>query len=323
MLTALVSGESRHFSPVTRDDLPRLLATAEALVWVDLEAPTPDEVSVLSDVFHFHSLTIDDCLNGRLDSPKVDDYGAYLFMILQGIDVGAQAAAVQTTELNLYLGPSYVVSVHHRPLQAVTDTRVRCQRGAPLPARGPDWLAHALIDSLVDHMQPVVEAMDERIAELEDEALNHPEHALIEQMTTLKRGTLRLRRVITPQRDVVNRLSRGDFAHLVHDETHMYFRDIYDHLVRLDGMIDGVRDLGDSLVDTYLATVNNRMNEIMKALSVVGTIFLPLTLLASVFGTNFAPTYEDWGWPGFIAMSVFMLACIVGLVSYFRHRHWI
>jgi magnesium transporter len=323
VLTVLACTEGNYFVPVSPGEVPRLLDTAGSLVWVDLEAPAPDEIAILSDVFHFHQLTIDDCLNSRVDPPKIDDYGEYLFLIAQGIDVREGGAAVTTTELNLYIGHSYVVSFHHRPLAAIEETRLRCERQAPLPARGADWLAHSMLDTLVDHLLPVVEQMDEDIADLEDEALVRPSPDLISRVSQMKRSIIRLRRLVAPQREVVNRLSRGDYTHLVREETHMYYRDIYDHLVRLDEVIEGLRDLGDSVVTTYLSTVNNRMNEIMKALSVVGTIFLPLTLVASVFGTNFSPTYEAWGWSGFAVMCLAMLAAAGLALWWFRRRHWI
>lgn len=314
--------ETDHFHPAERGELPHLLEAAGALVWVDLEAPALDEVAVLSEVFHFHPLTIDDCLNTFVDPAKVDDYGDYLFLIAQGIAFSGAAEMVSTTELDLFIGRSYVVSFHQQPLAAVTDTRDRCARGAPVPARGAGWLAHALLDALVDHLLPVVQELDETIAALEDEALGQPGHDLIDRLTTVKRGTLRLRRLVAPQRDVINRLSRGDFAHLVPEETRMYYRDIYDHLVRLEDMTESLRDLGDTVINTYLATTNNRMNEVMKALSLVATIFLPLTLLASVFGTNFSPTYESFGWWGFLAMCLFMLLSIGVAVWVFHRRRW-
>ena len=322
MLTVLVRTEGDQFTRADQGDLPRRLAGPGALVWVDLEEPTEDEVRVLADVFHFHPLTIEDCLNSYVDPPKVDDYGDYLFLITQAIDFRASTTAVVTTELDLFIGRSYVVSFHHRSLAAVAETRSRCERAAPVPARGPDWLAHALLDAVVDQLLPVVQKMDEQLADLEDEVLARPRPELTERLTAMKRSALRLRRLVAPQRDVINRLSRGDFVHLIGEDTRMYFRDIYDHLVRLEDIVEGLRDLGDSVVSTYLATINNRMNEIMKALSVAGTILLPLTLLASVFGTNFSPTYEEWGWPGFLGMCAVMLAGTALGVWWFRRRGW-
>lgn len=325
MLSVLACAEGNHFVPADPAELPRLLTAPGGLVWVDLETPSPDEVRVLSEIFHFHPLTIDDCLNARVDPPKVDDYGAYLFIVVQGINfhAGMEMAHVTSSELNLYVGQAYVVTFHKQPVAAVSETRERCRRAAPLPARGADWLAHAVLDTLVDQLLPVVDHIDQEISDLEDEALHLPGPALVERITALKRAVLRMRRLAAPQREVINRLSRGDFSHLVRQETFMYYRDIYDHLTRLEDMIEGLRDLGDGVISTYLATVNNRMNEIMKALSIVGTIFLPLTLVASIFGTNFAPTYEDWGWPGFVAMCAVMLLSSIAAILLFRRRRWL
>ncbi len=311
------------FLPAALEELPALLA-ANTLVWVDMEVPSETETrAVLGETFGFHRLAIDDCLNRRVDPPKADDYGHYLFCVFQGIDFTAQTEAVKTTELDVFIGKTYVVSYHQRPLPSVEEVRERLQKAAPLPARGPDWLAHALVDTLVDHILPVVEDMDEQISDLEDAALAHPGAELIQQMTALKRGILRLRRAIAPQRDVINRLSRGDFHHLIGVETAMYYRDVYDHLMRLEDMVESLRDLGDSVISIYLATVNNRMNEVMKSLSVVGTIFLPLTLIASVFGTNFSPTYEAWGWPGFVVMVVSLFGIGVFVWWFFKLRRWL
>jgi len=199
----------------------------------------------------------------------------------------------------------------------------RCLRGTPATARGADWLLHEMLDGLVDDLLPVATTIDEQISVLEDEALDRPAPDLVRRMTTLKRSVLRLHRSIGPQRDVVNRLSRGDYPRLIRPETNMYFRDIYDHLVRLEELVQGLRDLGDSVISTYLASVNNRMNLVMKTLSIVGSIFLPLTLLASIFGTNFGPTYFSWGWPGFAGMCIFMLLTIGGSLWLFRRAGWL
>ena len=184
-------------------------------------------------------------------------------------------------------------------------------------------MTHALLDALVDQLLPAVEAIDETIAGLHDRALASAERSVMERLAALRRTTLRFRRLVAPQRDLVNRLSRGDFPDLIRPETHMHFRDIYDHMVRMEGTIEGLRDLNESAISAYLAAVNNRLSEITKALSVTGTIFLPLTLVASVFGTNFSPTYEGWGWTGFLGMCAFMLACMGGLGAWFKYRRWL
>src|SRR5579862_8604399 len=279
--------------------LPELLARPDKAIWVDIEAPDSTDAAVLRDLFHFHELTIEDCLNSAVDPPKVDDYGDYLFVIVQAIDFSVSDEVLVTTELNLYVGKNYLVTVHQRPLPVLDQVVGHCRRQLPLVGRGPDWLTHTILDHLVDQLLPVVEAMDEEIAALEDQALEAPDKQLIGRMGQLKRCTLRLRWLVAPERDVMSRIGRGDFPHLIREETHMYFRDVYDHLARLDVTIENLRDLGESVMAVYLATQGNRLNEVMKALGVVGVIFLPLTLISGVFGTNFSDTYMDSGWLGF------------------------
>ena len=322
VLNVMACEGNEHFVPVLPAELPHLLGQEDQLLWIDIQAPSDEEVAVLSSVFQFHSLTIDDCLNHRDDPAKADDYGAYLFVIVQGIAFDSQGDMLGTNELDIYLGKNYVVSFHHKPIAAIHELRERLLRAAPLPSRGADWLAHAMIDMLVDQLLPVVEAMDDELSDLEDQALADPDPALIYKMTSIKRQTIQLRRLVSPQRDLINRFSRGDFPHLVSEPVHIYYRDIYDHLVRLEEMIEGLRDLGDSVISTYLAMTSNRMNEIMKTLSIVGVIFLPLTLLASIFGTNFNDTFFETGWWGFGVMTAVMVISIVGLLWWFKRRGW-
>lgn len=321
-LTLLVRSGEGTFQQAPVANLGASLADPDDFLWLDIASPTEQAGELLATVFHFHPLTIEDCLSPAPESPKVDDYGHYLFIVAQDTEFNPTTEEVDSRELNLFVGPNFVVTSHHRRIRAVDDVRERCQRNAPVPARGPDWLAHAILDALVDDLLPAVDAIDEEMSRLQDEALRSPPRTLVRSMTQLKHSAIHLRRLVAPQRDMVNRLSRGDFSHLVRPETQMYYRDIYDHMVRVADMIETLRDLGDSVIATYLATVNNRLNEVMKILSVVSVIFLPLTLIASVFGTNFSPTYEDTGWVGFLVMIALMVLITLGLITIFRRARW-
>jgi magnesium transporter len=304
-------------------DLPIVLADGNGTVWVDLEEPEDTEKAVLSHVFHFHPLTIEDCFSEAFDPPKVDDYRDYLFIVAQAIDFSVQDDTLAIAELDLYLGKNYVVTVHRKPLPVLGEVMEQCKRQLPLVGRGPDWLTHAILDRLVDQLLPVVGAIDEEIATLEDRALESPERTLLGRMGELKRSTLRLRWLVAPQRDMVNRLGRGDFPHLIREETYMYFRDVHDHLVRLDVTIENLRDLGESVMAVYLATQGNRLNEVMKALGIVGVIFLPLTLISGIFGTNFTNTYMDSGWLGFGLMCGSFVLIAGVMLTIFKKRRWI
>jgi magnesium transporter len=303
--------------------LTALLAEEDVLVWVDIEGRDEADTAVLTDVFHFHPLTVEDCTNETFDPPKVDDYVDYLFIVAHAIDFSSGDDTLSTTELDLYLGKNYVVTVHQRSLPVLGEVVDQCCRQLPLLNKGADWLVHAILDKLVDQLLPVVEAIDEEISTLEDRALLEADNRVIERLGDLKRSTLRLRWLVAPQRDVVNRLGRGDFPHLVRQETYMYYRDIHDHLVRLDVTIENLRDLGESVMAIYLATQGNRLNEVMKALGIVGVIFLPLTLISGVFGTNFDETYQSSQWLGFGLMcgSFVLIASI--MLTIFKMRRWI
>jgi magnesium transporter len=310
------------------EELAKALRDPASLTWVDIiangRAPggRDDGESVLRDIFGFHPLTIDDCYNTTIDPPKVDDYGDYLFMIVHDVTYDDGAGRLHTGELNLYLGKNYVVSVHRAPVHAVGDVRERAEKHALVLQHGAGFLAHALIDVVVDDFHPVVERIDEQILAIEELVLERPQRDTLEQVLRIKRNAQRLKRTILPQRDVMNRLSRNEYPHLIPADAVMYFRDVYDHTVRVDETIETVRDLADSALNTYLSAVNNRINEVMKTLAIVTVIFLPLTLIAGIYGTNFhnVPEYDiRFGYPG---MLIVMLVVAIALAGWFKLRGW-
>jgi magnesium transporter len=309
-------------SPVGPEAMRQALASGEGLLWIDLEASSEAEASILNDVFQFHHLTIDDCFNTHIDPAKIDDYGDYLFLIAQAIINPEQSARLETTELDLFLGRNYVVSFHRQPLPFVQEVRRRCENHGLEMAQGADFLAHALLDALVDDYQPIVEQLDEQLEHVEEQVLAEPHASFLEEILLLKRNVQRLRRTLIPQRDVVNRIARGEFPKLVREESYMYFRDIYDHVVRVAELVESVRDLADGVLNSYLSAINNRMNEVMKTLSVVASILLPLTFIASIYGMNFQHMPElTWRYGYFLALGG-MLAVALGLAMLFRRRRW-
>ena len=308
---------------LSTEEMAKAIERSGGLLWVDLEGADAAEARpILEGVFHFHHLAVDDCLNPHIDPPKIDDYGQYLFVISQGIRFHARSERLETTELDLFLGPNYVVSFHSHRLAAVDDVRRRATEDGPLASRGADFLTHALLDGLVDQFQPVVAEMDQAVDALEEAVLTNPQQRLLHDMLLLKRNSQRLRRTLLPQRDAVNRFARGEFPRLVSEETHMYFRDIYDHVVRVEDMVESLRDLTESVLGTYLSAINNRMNEVMKVLSIAATIILPLTLISGIYGTNFENLPElGWQW-GYFGMLGAMAIIALGLIAFFRWRRW-
>ena len=323
--TALYHSGAGGLSPVPdATALALALADAEGLVWVDFLTGEEEAGALLRDVFRFHPLTIEDALSPRLDPAKIDEHADYLFIVTQAISSYVPGQTMELVEADFYLGRNYVVSCHREPLPAISRFVERCEQDEYLLSRGADWLLHGLVDELVDEYLPVVDQVDDEIDALEEAVLARPDANVLQRIMVTKRNTLRLRRAITPQRDIMNRLSRGEFPHLIGGETAIYYRDVYDHLVRVEALVEGLRDLADGALSTYLSAVSNRLNEVMKALTLVATIFLPLTLISGIFGMNFEESFPpfDARW-GFYAVAGFMLAVAAGFVAYFRYRRWV
>lgn len=298
------------------------LADREGLVWVALEEPDEEEITrVLINQFHFHPLAVEDCQSDGYQTPKLDDYGEYLFLIVQSVTAGGFFDGDTTRELNIFFGDNYLVSSSLRKIPAVEKLRKRLERDERIYQNGSDFLCHALLDQVVDEFIPHIDQLEEEIDFLEEAVLSNPDPQTLQRILRLKRYSMNLRRVISPQREVVNRLCRDDFP-MIDPHSRMYFRDVYDHLVRIFDMLDGIRDMTTSALEVYLNATSLRLNEVMKALTIVSTIFLPLSFVAGVYGMNFHYMPElgwRWGYP--VVWLVFILIAI-GMLSYFRKRRW-
>jgi len=319
---------SRKGAPRQTDlSLEQLVAAyqdRQALLWVSLEQPSDTEIDdVLRGIFHFHPLAIEDSQTPEYQAPKVDDFGEYLFILALALRPNEPLHELGTSELDLFLGPNYVVSSYRSPVMApVYDVWKRLERDERLLERGADFLCHAILDHLVDDYMPLIDALDEEIERLEDEVIDRPHRKTLERILQIKHATLTLRRIIAPQREVMNRLSRDDFPQ-IERQNRIYFRDIYDHLVRTQDLSESVRDLITGTLDTYLSAISNRLNEVMKALTIVSTIFLPLTFVAGIYGMNFTFMPEiNWRY-GYLMVWVVFILIIVAMIWWFKHRDWI
>jgi magnesium transporter len=318
----LIGGQVRV--QLTPEEMRHALDSGDGLLWVDVHEWDPASVGLLRDVFRFHQLAIEDCFNDRVDSAKIDDYGEYLFIVSQHVAYSARSDHLRLTELNLFLGPNYVVTVHQRAVGTLHEIFRRAAHGDDhVLEKGADFLAHSILDRMVDDLLPAVEEMDEKLNTLERRILERPDRTQLTEVLLFKRNAIRLRRAILSQRDIANRLSRNEYSRLVSGDALIFYRDIYDHVVRVEEMLEGLRDLADSALSSYMSATNNRMNEVMMAMSVVAVIFLPLTLVASIFGTNL--DYSPFGLTleaGFYVMLAAMAAIAALMVAYFRSRGW-
>ena len=309
-------------SDLSEKDLKGACESKRGLLWVDICEATPEDSAILEGDFGFHRLAVEDCMSGRVHPPKVDDFGDHIFIIVHGINHMSESDIVETAELRLFLGSHFVVSVHDVPLYSLGSIAALVEKDARPMKRGADMLAYELIDALVENVMPTIDRMSDVAEEIEEEVLRKPQQATLESILKLKRSTLRIHRVMSPQREVLNRLSRGDFE-AVGDKARIFYRDVYDHIVRIEDLNQTRRDRSDNALATHLSSIANRQNETMKVLSIVAAIFLPLTLLAGIYGMNFENMPElGWKW-GYYAVLGFMGAVVVFLVWWFWFRGWI
>jgi magnesium transporter len=308
------------------DEFATALQDVEGLLWIDLVSEPPDACRpILRETFGFHPLAVEDALE-EAHVPKVDDWGQYVYLVLHAVAFDPQGnEPLNTLELDVFLGKNYLVTYQSRPIAAVERVWTACQRDARHLQRGVVRLLYELADELVADYMPAVEGMDETIDQIEDQIFDNPGPSLLERIFTLKRALLHLRRIIMPQREVLNKLARGDYG-VIDVEARVFFRDVYDHLVRLHDIIEGLRDLVGGALDTYLSVVSNRMNEVMKTLTVITTMFMPVSFLAGFFGMNFfQPTAPKDAWtshPAFVLMMAAVILVPLGMYLWMRRRAW-
>jgi len=312
-------------------DTPELriaLLDSSGLLWIDFQGNPPEEDEpILREVFGFHPLAIDDALQ-ESHVPKIDDWGEYLYIVLHSVAYDETKEAgdhLDTLELDIFLGKNYLVTHHDSPIEAIEHTWDLTHRDDRHLRQGADHLLYRITDDVVASYMPVVEAIDEAIDIAEDQIFDRPTTDTLENIFMLKRTILKMRRVLGPQREVLNKLARDDYQ-VIDSKARIYFRDVYDHLVRLHDITESIRDLVSGALDTYLSMINNRMNDIMKTLTVITTMFMPIAFIASFFGMNFfspVTPLDIWtGEPAFIITLAITFLTPVAFFLWIRRRGW-
>jgi len=327
MIRSLYRTPAGHLeTDLSTEALAAALEDLEGLLWLDLCDEPPESCEpILRQVFNFHPLAIEDALEER-HVPRVDDWQAYLYLVLHAISFDPAAEEpLPTAELDIFLGPNYVVTHRNEPIASVDRLWEISDRDTRHLQNSAGYLLYRLIDELVSRYMPVVEEIDDAIDTIEDQVFEGPSPSTPQEIFAVRRALLRLRRIIGPEREVFSKLARGDFD-VVSAENQVFFRDIYDHLVRLYEISEGLRDLAGSALDTYLSVVNNRMNEVMKVLTVITTLFMPLSFLVGFFGMNFfqpAVPLEAWTSPtAFALMLAAMILSPVAMAIWMQRRGW-
>jgi magnesium transporter len=307
---------------VTVAELPAALGDATATVWVDLGPGDPAEAErVLRDVLRLHPLVVEDCLS-PLEQPKIDDYGDTLFIVTHGVRTDAGEALFRSLELDAILRERLLVTFHAVESRSVADTKASVRKAGQPLRRGAAAVLHEILDRQIDRYLPVLEEVELRLDRIEDALFERPSQALLEEILELKRATLGLRRSLVRQRDVLHRLGRREFA-LVPDADAWMFRDVEDHLIRAADLLESYREILGDAVEIYLSVTSNRLNQIVKVLTIFSTIILPLSLIAGIYGMNFKHMPEtEWTYGYPFALGIMALVAAV-LLALFWRRGWL
>ncbi|HEX9942715.1 MAG TPA: magnesium/cobalt transporter CorA [Thermoanaerobaculia bacterium] len=290
------------------------------VTWINVEGLHDVEfLDKLGRLFGFHPLALEDVLNCG-QRPKIEDYGKYHFLVLKSLLM--HDGELATEQISFFLAGNYVITLQEVPGDSFEAVRERIRRGkGQIRRMGPDYLAYALIDALIDEFFPLLERYGERIEALEGEVVQQPTPETIQEVHRIKRELLLIRRIAWPEREVINAMQREE-SDVIHPETQVFLRDCYDHTIQVIDMIETYRDLASSLLEVYLSSASNRLNEVMKVLTIISTIFIPLNFIAGIYGMNFH-RMPELDWPFGYPMALTLMAVTAGaLVLYFKRKGW-
>jgi magnesium transporter len=292
-------------------------------LWVDVVQPTPEEgQAILANTFHFHPLSVEDALS-EIHHPKVEPYDRYLYVILHGIDFQASEHQFATRDVDFFLGDNYLVTVHDGYSRSIQKIKDLCVHHAHILEEGPVALMHRIMDSMIDNYAPEMTELEEQMDELEEDAILGAADNLVRPILSVKRDLAALRRVVIPQRDVVGRLARREFPQISNEMAYR-FRDVYDHLVRYADEATMFQDRVTGILEGYLSAISNRLNQVMKVLTVMSTIFLPLTVLTGMWGMNVPlPMLPGSEHTQFWWITGIMIAISAAMLVVFRRKRWI
>ena len=310
--------------------MPTLLSDTNLFLWIDIEAASPQEAKmVLDDIFHFHQLSVEDCI-AESPSPKVEEYfpkeedrfAPYLFMVIHAVDYSRKDGVFATSELNFFLGKNFLVTYHNVPMRSVQMVEDRCRKGTVHVARAPDRVAHTLLDALVDNYKPALEELAFEIADLEQKVVENQTKQLIARILQIKKEVLHLRQIIGPQREVLARFARAEFklvrAHLV-----PYYRDVYDALFTIGERAQAYADSLTNVLQIHVNMSSHQTGEVIKLLTLITVITTPLMIIGTWYGMNFESMPEVKSAHGYAYAIVLTVGTTLAMFYYFRRKGWL
>ncbi len=302
------------------EDIRRALEEPDTVAWLDLEAAPAHEIQALETTFGFHPLAVEDA-QIPATRPKIEEYETFLFLVTRAVNHTAGEAALDLVSLFVFLNRRLIVTVHDRPMQSIATARDRLRKHPQVLAGGPDRLLHHVLDQVVDHYFPIVEAVEDRVEALEDEVFTRPGRDVLQRIFDTRKDLVLLRRSLGPLREVLTNLMSG--VPYVDEDLRPFFRDVYDHVLRILDEAETNRDILAGLLESYLSQVNNRLSEVMKTLTGLATIGLPFTIVSGFFGMNFEALpwiRQPWG---VVAATALMATISGGLYFVFWRRKWL
>ncbi|MGQ9646896.1 MAG: magnesium/cobalt transporter CorA [Thermodesulfobacteriota bacterium] len=294
-----------------------------SVTWINVDGLHQVEVlEKLGQCYELHPLVLEDILNTD-QRPKLEDYETYLYIVLKAFDYNEESNEIDTEQISLILGQNFVFSFQEREGDTFDPIRDRIHHNkGRIRKMGTDYLAYALLDSIVDNYFIILEKVGERIEGLEEKLVMHPTDETLQSLHQLKRELLFLRKNVWPLREVIGGLERGESS-LIKQPTQIYLRDVYDHTIQVVDTIETYRDMVSGMLDIYLSSVSNRLNSVMKVLTIIATIFMPLTFLAGIYGMNFKYMPElEWRW-GYPLVWLIMGGIGISMLVYFRKKKWL
>jgi len=311
------------FHDVDLGEKDALLANPQSLLWIDIYDCSATELNYIGDLFDFHPLALEDCLqiSPRAKLDRYDDYNFFVFHALRYFEEAEEEDEISSIELDVFMGPNYIVTIHPIALAAVGKVARVCLRETELMILGPEHLLYRIVDNMVDDYFPIITRLGERIDDLEDSIFLNRGQEITEEILALKRTIILLRKVLIPQRRIFGNIN-GHYSFLVNEENIPYYLDLVDHLDSVLDTANTYRDLVNSTTETYYSIINGRTSEIITVLTIISIIMMPLTVITGFFGMNvFIPGSQSHHYVWCILLGMFSLA--IAMLGFFRYRRWI
>jgi magnesium transporter len=302
-------------------DISDIIGNADDFLWLDLSDPNEQDIALLSDEFGFHPLSIEDATRHH-ERPKVEAYDGYYFLVFYEVHYDQAAQRLQTSSIGLFIGSNYLVSVHNGAIQVIDETIARWRKNETVIGWGGGALLYHLLDAIVDDYFPVIDQLADRVEGIEEQIFERFRQSAIQEVFTLKRDLLGIRRIVAPERDVLNVLIRREVPVFDQDAI-KYLQDVYDHIIRITDSIDTYRDLLSSALDAFLSIQSNQLNQVVKILTITSIVLMSCSLVAGIYGMNFEFIPElHWAFGYPFALGL-MVTISGGLILFFKKQEWL